>query len=204
VPPNRSVGLLPTKGRDLRYNSKGSSSNSRKGGNTGFSCHGVLQTRSSPPGRCQPVSKTRARCSGNHSGVSFLPRPSYKAIIPPGRWLPGSIGTRLVSGTSSRKKSLGRKCSGTVAAHEQIGIPNVIRFETTTAVGWHASSRSQTSTASSGGACACGRRQRLPVETHLPKGIFEPPYPQAVRHIPHLNPWRQLVFHLGYLSPDRP
>ena len=81
------------------------------------------------PGAVSPSAKTRARCSGNHNGVSLLPRPSYKAMIPPGRWLPGSIGSRLVSGTSSRKKSRGPNARGLIAAHEQIGVPNVIRFE---------------------------------------------------------------------------
>jgi hypothetical protein len=100
------------------------------------------------------------------------------------------------------------KGPGIVAAHESIGIPHVIRFENhncswltgvqtlSNFLGIFRRSLGIQNQGLASGVNASGRRQRLPVETRLPKRIYKPPYPQAVSHVPHLNPWRRFVVHL--------
>ena len=96
--------------------SNGTSSSARSAGNARCSCDGDAQTRSSPPGAVSASAKTRARCSGSQRGVSLRPRPSYRATIPPGRWLSGSMNSSLLSGISFRKKRRGPNARGRVDA----------------------------------------------------------------------------------------
>ena len=76
APARRPPGRAPARRASTITSSKGSSSSRRSAGSARSSCHGVAQTRSSPPGAVRASAKTRARCSGSQSGVSLRPRPS--------------------------------------------------------------------------------------------------------------------------------
>jgi uncharacterized protein YcbX len=81
TPPGRAPGRRARRARARN----GSSSIRRNAGSTRVSCPAARQMRSSPSGAVIPSANTSARCSGSHSGVSCIPRPSCRATRPAGQ-----------------------------------------------------------------------------------------------------------------------